>query len=174
MPESLCPAQPGAQLVHRQPLRLVLHVAPTLDEASKARRAVIDGIKGWQLPFSPDRLADVAVCAGEVIANAVLHTGKPSTLTTQWTGEAVRLELQDADPRIPQRQQGSTSAESGRGLELLQALANRWGVIPLTVRRADGTSAGKTVWFECGPEAPPETSLWTGTGGRTIRLGRAG
>ncbi|MDH6111391.1 anti-sigma regulatory factor (Ser/Thr protein kinase) [Kitasatospora sp. MAP12-15] len=180
MPESLRPAQPGAQVVQRQPLRLVLHIGPSVEDARDTRRALIEGLRAWQLPLTAVRLAELEVCAGEVIANAVQHTGKPSTLTAQWTGEFVRVELQDADPRIPRRRTDTgpdNDAESGRGLDLLQGFADRWGVIPPTGRRADGTSTGKTVWFECGADGPPmplPATTHAADSRQVIRLERAG
>ncbi|MFF8834897.1 ATP-binding protein [Streptomyces sp. NPDC015130] len=37
--------------------------------------------------------------------------------------------------------------EARRGLALVEAVTDRWGV--------DGTAAGKTVWFECDAEGAP-------------------
>jgi hypothetical protein len=45
----------------------------------------------------------------------------------------------DASPRQPVRREHDNDAESGRGLELVQALTEEWGVCP-------GGLGGKVVW----------------------------
>lgn len=56
----------------------------------------------------------------------------------------VRVEVADGSPELPYAQpQLPVEAEGGRGLVLLDAIVDRWGVGP----RSEG---GKTVWFECG------------------------
>jgi hypothetical protein len=56
-------------------------------------------------------------------------------------GDGLRVEVSDdgGPARLRQRIQGAQS-QSGRGLQLVQALAGRWGV------RED--SGGRTIWFE--------------------------
>jgi hypothetical protein len=56
----------------------------------------------------------------------------------------VRVEVADRAPELPCiAPELSMEAEGGRGLVLLDAVADKWGVGP----RSGG---GKTVWFECG------------------------
>ena len=54
----------------------------------------------------------------------------------------LRVCVSDTSHRRPQLVQASARDTSGRGLHLVEALADRWGVDP------DGRGLGKTVWFE--------------------------
>ncbi|MGA5822177.1 ATP-binding protein [Kitasatospora sp. NPDC094028] len=146
MNESLRPAPPlGAPLAPRQPLRLVLHVAPTPKDAAEQRRALLDGIRRWGLDLLDERIEDVELLAGEVIANAAIHTGKPSTVTATWTGAAVRVEVADESDQVPSvREHFGEAVTSGQGLNLVRALSDAWGV------KVDECAGTKVVWFECG------------------------
>ncbi|MFS4092907.1 ATP-binding protein [Streptomyces sp. AF1A] len=89
---------------------------------------------------------DVRLCATELLTNIIDHVGEGTPVTVRVAGTAAadgrtRIEVSDPDPRaLPVLLRAAESAESGRGLALLDALAERWGV----VQGADG----KTVWCE--------------------------
>ncbi|TLS45930.1 ATP-binding protein [Streptomyces montanus] len=59
------------------------------------------------------------------------------------TGGTLRIEVTDTrgDRPVPRPQPPSPEAESGRGLVLVEALADRWGV-------TSGPAPRKTVWAE--------------------------
>ncbi|MGW2053676.1 ATP-binding protein [Streptomyces sp. NPDC001840] len=66
-----------------------------------------------------------------------------------WQPDAPRVEVTDRAPGVPYVEQPSSGeepvdelAEGGRGLLLVEAVTDRWGVTPQK-------SGGKTVWFEC-------------------------
>jgi hypothetical protein len=60
----------------------------------------------------------------------------------------VRVEVTDGSPQVPLTpDELSPEAEGGRGLVLLDAVVDKWGVGP-------GPGGGKTVWFECRPARP--------------------
>lgn len=58
-------------------------------------------------------------------------------LTLYVIGDTLRIEATDTRPQHP-----APDHESGRGLLLVTALADRWGV-------AEGPKPRKTVWAEC-------------------------
>jgi hypothetical protein len=59
----------------------------------------------------------------------------------------VRVEVTDGSDELPlSPARSDTEAESGRGLLLLDAMVDKWGVSPWR-------GGGKTVWFECGAES---------------------
>ncbi|MBM9438631.1 ATP-binding protein [Streptomyces bryophytorum] len=121
-----------------------------LRAVADTRRRLRDQLRQWGVPA----LADTAeLLATEIVTNALQHTGGGAVLTaTLSPGPArrLRVEVHDtADRRPPQRPQGglrpSDEATSGRGLLLVEALADTWGV--------QARGAGKTVWFELGARA---------------------
>jgi anti-sigma regulatory factor (Ser/Thr protein kinase) len=95
-------------------------------------------------------IADVAeLLAAELLANAVqhaLHTNSDCarvTLTARQDRWGLRVEVADPDPNPPVMRHAATDDEGGRGLALVDALADRWGV----TERANG----KTIWFRLAP-----------------------
>lgn len=108
-------------------------------------------MRQWGVPA----LADTAeLLATEIVTNALQHTGGGAVLTATLTpGPARRLRVEVHDSlgrRTPPRPPGGVrtaadDATSGRGLLLVEALADTWGI------QARGT--GKTVWFELGSRA---------------------
>ncbi|MEU3251674.1 ATP-binding protein [Streptomyces sp. NPDC006997] len=90
-------------------------------------------------------VADAAELAlTELVANVVRHVpGRRCRICFLLLPAAVRVEVSDSCPRLPVRGGGDALADNGRGLLLVDAVTDRWGV---TVRP---TGDGKTVWFEC-------------------------
>ncbi|MEU9988581.1 ATP-binding protein [Streptomyces sp. NPDC048045] len=117
---------------------------------------------------------DVRLCATELLTNVIDHLGEgtPVTVRVMRTGHGrTRIEVTDPDPRaLPVLLQASAAHESGRGLALVGALAERWGVVPEADR--------KTVWCELvtgpgqtdGPPEAPASDGPLGTGYRSTRL----
>ncbi|MGW2231086.1 ATP-binding protein [Streptomyces formicae] len=95
----------------------------------------------------PD-LADTArTLVSEIVTNAVTHTGSPTIdLETVVLCDGVRVVVYDdraaAEPLAAL--DVSRDSERGRGLLLVQALADNWGVGPAARPRGNG----KNVWFE--------------------------
>lgn len=98
-------------------------------------------LTAWELEELTDT---VELALTELIANVVRHApDRRCTLLLLKQGAGARAEVTDAYgqlPPVPQTLQ--PDSESGRGLLLLNALVDTWGVTPTP----DG---GKTVWFEC-------------------------
>lgn len=86
----------------------------------------------------------VELLTSELLSNAVLHGagGRPVHVWF-WAGEdeVVRVSVSDSVPARPIVLHPDVVAPSGRGMAIVEAMSNRWGVDAL----ADG---GKTVWFE--------------------------
>jgi anti-sigma regulatory factor (Ser/Thr protein kinase) len=77
----------------------------------------------------------------ELTTNAVVHAHSPIRLTVEPHDDHVRVEVRDDDPcPPPPPREPDADATSGRGLWLVDALANRWGV--------NHNERGKTIWFE--------------------------
>ncbi|WP_308401071.1 ATP-binding protein [Streptomyces sp. AC512_CC834] len=119
--------------------------------AGHVRRIVRSYLREWDLAELTDA---VELGVTELLANVVRHVpDRRCTLLllrrTGGDGSGVRVEVADGSPRQPVRAAGvSDDAECGRGLVLLEAAADKWGVEP-------GPRGGKTVWFECGGGSAP-------------------
>jgi len=131
-------------VAHRN--RVVLRTFP-LDptSASAARRFVTDVLTQWHL----ERLIHQAtLMASELVTNSVLHTSGELELALSADAARLRVEVLDHSERLPTLQNPDIDAPGGRGLLIIEALADQWGV---NVR-----GAGKAVWFEIllGADAP--------------------
>jgi anti-sigma regulatory factor (Ser/Thr protein kinase) len=112
--------------------------------AGAARRFVRNQLTRWQL----DGLIDTAVLlTSEVVTNAIMHTASAPSLGLARSGAGVRVTVVDGSAVPPRRQWHSTSATTGRGLRMLEELADEWGWNP--------RGAGKAVWFRLGAGPRP-------------------
>jgi serine phosphatase RsbU (regulator of sigma subunit)/anti-sigma regulatory factor (Ser/Thr protein kinase) len=119
---------------------LRLPAEPTSGAA--ARRFVQRSLTG--VPSDPERLDTVVLLASELVTNAVLHAAAPSEVRLRVRSGRVRLEVHDPSPHLPAPRTRDSDATNGRGMLLVAALADAWGVEP-----GDGlTDFGKTVWVE--------------------------
>jgi serine/threonine-protein kinase RsbW len=92
-------------------------------------------------------LRDVTrLLVSEAATNAVLHSasgaaGGKFTVEYQLDDQRLRVEVHDGGGATgPRRRVHHLESITGRGLELFEALSDRWGV--------DGGPRGRTVWFE--------------------------
>lgn len=105
--------------------------------AGQARRFVAGRLGDAGL----DGLADTAMLlVSELVANAVLHAHTDLILVVRIDAERVTVEVHDGSDDAPAPKNYSTLSGTGRGLVLVEGLADRWGVEP--------THGGKYVWFE--------------------------
>ncbi len=114
-----------------------LALPPDLASVQRARRFVCERLRAWGV----DELSDAAqLVTSELVTNAVTHTGTPTRLVLSHepaTG-AVRVCVSDGSTRHPAVRDAGTEALGGRGLAIVEALAESWGVAD----RGDG----KVVW----------------------------
>jgi PAS domain S-box-containing protein len=90
-----------------------------------------------------DDLCEAAeLVISEVVTNALVHAGTEVEVAARVGREGVRVEVSDGSPHLPATKNYANLAATGRGLQLLEQLVDRWGVDP--------HEAGKTVWFELG------------------------
>ena len=111
--------------------------------AAAARRFVADVLGEWEVP---ELLDTVLLLTSELVTNAVLYTADDVELRLAMIDGRVRVEVVDSSGERPVRlRSADPSATSGRGLLLVEAMADRWGV--------DVHGVGKAVWFELPVEA---------------------
>ncbi|MFF7748034.1 ATP-binding protein [Streptomyces sp. NPDC007971] len=122
--------------------------------ARLARLLAADQLRDWGLPPAP-----ATHIVAELAANAATHgrlPGRSFRLTLYVVGRTLRVEVTDTrGDRLPRLQVADTHAESGRGLLLVDALADRWGV-------AEGRFPRKTVWAELRLPAPDPAPTGSG------------
>lgn len=115
--------------------------------ARLARLLAVERLTAWDM--SPRVIERAEHIVAELAANAALHgriQGRDFllSLTLDNAANTLRIAVSDARgerrPAIPQDR--SPDDESGRGLLLVDAVADRWGTEPRP-------PSGKTVWAEC-------------------------
>ncbi|MEU3146469.1 MULTISPECIES: SpoIIE family protein phosphatase [unclassified Streptomyces] len=121
--------------------RLQQHVAPGDPEALvEARRMVRAGVGAWG---TGNRADEIELAADELITNALMHTEGAAVVTLRvLTGgeRRLRVEVADSSSALPRRREAGESGVSGRGLLLVETLADEWGV--------EARGGGKCVWCE--------------------------
>ncbi|MFJ4620355.1 ATP-binding protein [Streptomyces sp. NPDC088812] len=104
----------------------------------ETRRALREMLRHWGRTGRTD-IAELLT--SELVTNALVHTDHDAVLTATVGPAGLRVEVRDFVSRPPQPRPAATDgATHGRGLLLVQSLADAWGV------RAHGV--GKAVWFE--------------------------
>jgi hypothetical protein len=108
---------------------------PSTESVAVVRRTVAS-----HLTEETDACRDTAVTiASELAANAVLHA-RTAYIVELLVGEVVRIDVTDLAPIAPFVWPVSDDALSGRGLLIVSALADRWGV--------EWRDTWKVVWAE--------------------------
>lgn len=119
------------------PLAAVATELPALAESVPTGRAFLSGVlTAWECPDTAD---DARLLLSEILTNAVQHAQGPIGLHVCRTTTEITVEISDRSPHLPQPRTAGKDEESGRGLILVRALADGWGV-----RLND---EGKTTWF---------------------------
>jgi anti-sigma regulatory factor (Ser/Thr protein kinase) len=115
----------------------VLHRVRSVESAvADARELAGATLREWQID---GKLAGDAVLAvSELVTNAIRHGRAPIELRLRCTSDQLYLEMYDAATYLPRRLRPTPDDEFGRGLELVAAMADRWGTRP--------TANGKSVW----------------------------
>jgi serine/threonine-protein kinase RsbW len=111
------------------------------DQVAAARRFVASAV------HAPGPARDVTrLLVSEAATNALLHSASGSdhgsfSVEYRVSDELLRVEVHDGGgPTGPRRRVHTLDSVTGRGLDLFDALSDRWGV--------DGGPHGWTVWFE--------------------------
>ena len=86
-----------------------------------AREFVVSVIGGAEDPR-------VALVVTELVANAVVHGHAEPHLWVGWDGQTVNVEVEDDGPGRPVLQSPDPLTPSGRGLALVDRIADAWGV----------------------------------------------
>lgn len=118
---------------------------PALHAVAKARQAVRITLDRWELE---PLIADTELLVSELVTNALVHASGRTALTLAVADGTLEVGVTDQAPGVivpperggegaDQRQDGT--AEGGRGLRLVDMVADEWGVAVMP--------EGKQVWF---------------------------
>ncbi|WP_436846878.1 ATP-binding protein [Streptomyces atratus] len=99
------------------------------EELAGLRRVMRLHLELWGLPGV---VYAAQVCVTELVTNVVRHVGSgtPSCLAVSMNGDRLRIEVSDPDLQaLPTLITAAGESEAGRGMALVDGIADRWGVI---------------------------------------------
>lgn len=108
-----------------------------LTSPAESRLFVAAALSSWQ----EQRLVDtVQLLMSELVTNVIVHTTGAPDVRVSLFPDYLHVEVADSDPAPVTPRHPSSDAVSGRGLQLVEALASAWGMVQL--------DRGKVVWFD--------------------------
>ncbi|MEW2401614.1 SpoIIE family protein phosphatase [Streptomyces sp. NPDC046862] len=111
------------------------------ERVAGARRHVRELLHDWA---GAEQVDSAVLLVSEVVTNVLVHTDADALLVAEVTGgqdrRRLRVEVMDAGDDLPHKRRPGELASSGRGLLLIELLADAWGVDP--------RGEGKSIWFE--------------------------
>ena len=108
------------------------------------RRFVSDTLRDWDLE---ELIDDSVLVAAEFATNAVAHANSEVTVSLSRCTHGVRLVVGDSNPSPPSLRTPAELGRGGRGLRIVDAIADRWGY--------ERTMDGKRVWADISGVAHP-------------------
>src|SRR6476661_9819022 len=119
-----------------------IDLPPVSGSVSVARRLVRELLALWGVPHDRE---DAELLVTELVANVVdhVHGEVDLTLELSLTGPVLRIAVVDGSSIRPVVQELSHERPRGRGMRMVEAIADRWG--------AEDHNGGKRVWFDMCP-----------------------
>ena len=115
---------------------ILLRSDPT--SAYAARNFVADTLEAWGVGLYVMETA--VLLASELVANAIVHARTPIVVGIDSTNDHLKIAVKDNSAQLPTRRLCADELARGRGLQLVDVMANRWG--------SSHDGCGKTVWLE--------------------------
>jgi len=125
-----------------------------------ARRITRTALAAWG---APDLIDSAEMLVSELVTNAFQYGRGPVDLTLALTGRSLRIAVTDEGTSLPVPREAAEDAQSGRGLAIVEMLADSWEVV---VRLT-----GKTVTCVLVLQPTAPDPQWTGTAGESEPLG---
>jgi hypothetical protein len=132
----------AAALAHPRPRRAERTWTSRPASVPLARRFVRATCEKWGMP---DRGPNAELVVSELAGNTARHALGRLTVVLSSDRSILRVAVRDQSHRPPVDLDAGVTAETGRGLSIVQAVAETWGVLP----SGDG---GKLVWATIGPQ----------------------
>lgn len=111
-------------------------LASSTEAASQARHVVRDLL---QQGHRADMADTACLLTSELVTNAVLHAGPPVELVVDLNRARLSVEVIDSCDDGPAPREAAPLDTGGRGLAMVEHLADAWGVTRVV--------PGKSVWF---------------------------
>lgn len=104
-------------------------------------------LDAWAVPEAARD--DILLVASELATNSLRHARTAFVCSLVHEAGEVRVQVFDRDTRLPVQARADGNATSGRGLQIVAAVADAWG----TSTDVEGDIEGKVVWahFEARP-----------------------
>ncbi|MFJ5547224.1 SpoIIE family protein phosphatase [Streptomyces sp. NPDC093225] len=143
---------PGEPVAHpkRPARRTMLTVAQAEPERiAGARRQIRELLHDWA---DPEQVDAAELMVSEMVTNVLLHTDGDAMLLAEAVGELgrrrLRVEVADGSDELPHMRHPNEMSSSGRGVLLMEMLADDWGVDP--------RGEGKSIWFALHERSEPQ------------------
>ncbi len=130
----------------RHPVRPARRTMLTVAQAEPeriagARQQIRELLHDWA---DAEQVDSAVLMVSEMVTNVLVHTDGEALLVAEAVGELgerlLRVEVADASDELPHKRHPGEMASSGRGVLLMEMLADSWGVDP--------RGEGKSIWFE--------------------------
>jgi anti-sigma regulatory factor (Ser/Thr protein kinase) len=120
-------------------LTAAVDLTPVPASVPVARHLVLDLLGAWEAPHDA---GDAALLVTELVANVVDHVAGGASFTLELTlsEQWLRISVADGSALRPVVREFEAGAPRGRGMRLVEGIADRWGV--------EDHADGKRVWFE--------------------------
>jgi len=109
-----------------------------LESTTAARRFAEQTLRGWGI--DGEAFETTRLLVSELVANAMTHAATTAQMVLDLSDRRLRVEVRDKAGGRPRRRDPNFDEPTGRGLMIVEELADRWGV--------DDEPPGKSVWFE--------------------------
>lgn len=112
----------------------VTNPVPDTSLPGECRRRAYTAALGWGLAGIAD---DLVLLVSELVTNAAQHGGGCHSFRMYRTASGIRVEVRQCSSGLPRVRHPGAHQERGRGLLLVELLADAWGAEP----------DGRTAWF---------------------------
>jgi CheY-like chemotaxis protein/anti-sigma regulatory factor (Ser/Thr protein kinase) len=115
-----------------------IELGPDIQDVRRARAFLYEHCSEWGCQ---DVVADAQLVLSELVTNALVHAGTRCELRARFHNSLLRIEVRDSGSGTPDLQAPTGRTEGGRGLRIVSALCQAWGV-------DTEHEHGKVVWAE--------------------------
>ena len=116
----------------------LVQLGPDASSLGEGRRFVAQTLRAWNV--DEETIEPVMLVANELVANAIVHAHSSPVLSLECSGADLLLRVADGAADLTVARRAAPADDGGRGLILVEALCDRWGV--------DASDSGKTVWVK--------------------------